>query len=69
VNEHELTEALRLARRELKLARGKQEAAEEKLQRVRRERQVLQGRIAELEAIAGGADVDGVFARLRRRGR
>jgi hypothetical protein len=34
----ELTESLRLARRELKLARGRQEAAEEKLQRTRRQR-------------------------------
>ncbi len=34
----ELTEALRLARRQLKLAHGRQEAAEETLQRVRRER-------------------------------
>lgn len=34
----ELTEALRLARRELKLARSRQEAAEETLQRTRRQR-------------------------------
>jgi hypothetical protein len=37
----ELTEALRLARRELKLARGRQEAAEETLQTVRRQRAAL----------------------------
>ena len=37
----ELTEALRLARRELKLSRGRQEAAEETLQQVRRQRAAL----------------------------
>ncbi len=34
----ELSESLRLARRELKLSHGRQEAAEEKLQRTRRQR-------------------------------
>jgi hypothetical protein len=34
----QLTEALRLARRELKLSHGRQEAAEETVQRVRRQR-------------------------------
>jgi hypothetical protein len=37
----DLSESLRLARRELKLARGRQERAEETLQRVRRERAAL----------------------------
>lgn len=37
----ELSESLRLARRELKLARGRQEAAEETLQQVRRQRAAL----------------------------
>ena len=37
----ELAEELRLARRELKLARGRQEAAEETLQQVRRQRGAL----------------------------
>ena len=41
----ELTEALRLARRELKLARTKQEVAEERLQRVRRERAALRRQV------------------------
>jgi hypothetical protein len=37
----DLAESLRLARRELKFARGRQEAAEETLQRVRRQRAAL----------------------------
>jgi hypothetical protein len=41
----ELTEALRLARRELKLARGRQEAAEETLQQVRRQRAALRDQV------------------------
>jgi O-antigen biosynthesis protein len=44
--EAELLEALRLARRELKLARTRQEVAEERLQRVRRERAALRGQLA-----------------------
>ena len=51
MNEHEaghdgdLAESLRLARRELKLARSQQEAAEETLQRVRRERANLRKQV------------------------
>jgi hypothetical protein len=41
----ELLEALRLARRELKLANTKYEAAEERLQRVRRERAALRRQV------------------------
>lgn len=41
----ELAEALRLARRELKLARGRQEIAEETLQQVRRQRAALRDQV------------------------
>jgi hypothetical protein len=50
----ELAEALRLARRELKLARGEQEVAVETLQKVRRQRAALRGQVdAYSEALAG----------------
>jgi hypothetical protein len=44
-DEAELREALRLARRELKLARGRQEVAEEAIQRVRRQRAALRRQV------------------------
>src|SRR5690349_9636459 len=44
-DERELREALRLARRELKLARGRQEVAEETIQRVRRQRAALRRQV------------------------
>jgi hypothetical protein len=48
-----LTESLRLARRELKLAHGRQEAAEEALGRVRRERAALRRQVrASTDALA-----------------
>jgi hypothetical protein len=43
--EQALVESLRLARRELKLARGEQEAAVETLQRVRRQRHALRDEV------------------------
>ena len=50
----ELTEALRLARRELKLVRGQQESSLETLQRVRRQRAALRDQAqACAEALAG----------------
>ena len=72
--EEDLLEALRLARRELKLARTKQEAAEEGLQRVRRERATLRKQVvlladtlAQLLADRYWADrPGGIAARLRR---
>lgn len=52
-DEAELREALRLARRELKLARGRQEVAEEAIQRVRRQRAALRRQVrASTDALA-----------------
>ena len=45
VHDAGLAESLRLARRELKLARAKQEAAEETLQRLRRQRAALREQV------------------------
>jgi hypothetical protein len=52
-DEASLREALRLARRELKLARGRQEIAEEAIQRVRRQRAALRRQVrASTDALA-----------------